>query len=48
MTRVHFYHELGSIKTQATFIENERNCWKRLTSILLDEEIAIEPQTRHW
>jgi hypothetical protein len=42
MIRVHFYNELGSIKTQATFIENERNCWKRLTSILLDEEIIIE------
>ena len=48
MTRVHFYHELGSIKTQATFIENERNCWKTLTSILLDEETNIEPLTRHW
>jgi hypothetical protein len=48
MIRVHFYNELGSIKTQATFIENESNCWKRLTFILLDQEIVIEQSKRAW
>jgi|APCry1669190156_1035279.scaffolds.fasta_scaffold01198_5 hypothetical protein len=47
MNRIHFYHDLGSIMNQATFIENERNCWKRLTSILLDEENNIETLTRN-